>query len=92
MIKCKDKSCGKVIGEDGVFFALDLSQRSMYTCLMFIKDFHHMTAEKLLTWCYRCRVISVMTVGGKEICKKCNQKLDLVKELAKLFKLVLRNP
>ena len=90
-IRCLKKNWAQTVDRDVIVPLISEDAKICYDTLQFINDFNMMGGEKTLYWCHKCRYISVRYPTQSSSCTKCKKKMDKLKSVLSLSKLLLTN-
>lgn len=88
-IFCPHKDCTSLIERDKIVSILNNIAKIVYDTLCFIYEYSNSEPDKVLYWCYRCRLIDCKSIECSSKCMVCSKRQDKLKFVFSLSKLVL---
>ncbi|CAI2374259.1 unnamed protein product [Moneuplotes crassus] len=88
-IICHDKECTELIHRDDIFSVIDEKAQICYDSLQFLLDYSNIETERIIYWCFTCRLLNCKFGDENSKCVSCNKKQDKLKSVFTLIKLVI---
>ncbi|CAI2374085.1 unnamed protein product [Moneuplotes crassus] len=88
-IMCHDKECTELVNRDDIFTVIDDKAQICYDSLHFLLEFISAESDRIVYWCFNCRLINCKYGSQNSKCLACNKKQDKLKSVFTLIKLAI---
>lgn len=86
---CHDKDCTTMLHRDDVLSVIDNKARTCFDTLQFLYEYMTVEPDRIIYWCFGCRLVSCKLIEQNTKCISCNKKQDKLKSVFTLIKLAL---